>query len=93
MGVSAARGSKLVRISMKTGMGESARFLRHHKNWMSRLVTRQFKPSRLLRELTPVVTDPAANVAGFHLYTFNEVGPTERWRQRAIARLGTRRAT
>jgi methylenetetrahydrofolate reductase (NADPH) len=80
--------AKLVRISMKIGMGESARFLRHHKNWMSRLVTRQFKPSRLLRDLAPVVTDPAANVAGFHLYTFNEVASTERWRRHTLERLG-----
>jgi methylenetetrahydrofolate reductase (NADPH) len=78
---------KLVRISMKIGMGESARFLRHHSNWMSRLVTRQFKPGRLLRDLTPVVTDPASNVAGFHLYTFNEVAKTQRWRRQTLQRL------
>jgi methylenetetrahydrofolate reductase (NADPH) len=79
--------AKLVRISMKIGMGESARFLRHHSNWMSRLITRQFKPGRLLRDLTPVVTDPASNVAGFHLYTFNEVARTERWRRQTLQRL------
>jgi methylenetetrahydrofolate reductase (NADPH) len=80
--------AKLVRISMKIGMGESARFLRHHSNWMSRLLTRQFKPGRLLRDLTPVVSDPASNVAGFHLYTFNEVARTERWRRQTMQRLG-----
>jgi methylenetetrahydrofolate reductase (NADPH) len=85
--------AKLVRISMKIGMGESARFLRHHSNWMSRLITRQFKPERLLRDLTPVVTDPASNVGGFHLYTFNEVARTERWRRRTLDRLETQRAT
>ena len=84
--------AKLLRISMKIGMGESARFLRHHAGWTSRLVTRQFKPGRLLDGLAPIVTDPAANVAGFHLYTFNEVGRTERWRRQAIDRLATRRA-
>jgi methylenetetrahydrofolate reductase (NADPH) len=79
--------AKLVRISMKIGLGESARFLRHHGNWMSRLMTRQFKPDPLLRALAPTVTDPAANVAGFHLYTFNEVARTERWRRQALERL------
>ena len=44
--------AKLVRISMKLGMGESARFLRPDSNWMSRLITRQFKPGRLLSDLT-----------------------------------------
>ena len=48
---------------------------------------------RLLDGLAQVVEEPDTGVAGFHLYTFNEVGRTERWRQRAIARLETRRAT
>jgi methylenetetrahydrofolate reductase (NADPH) len=79
--------AKLVRISMKIGIGESTRFLRHNRNVLARVLTRQFKPDRLLRDLTPVVTDPAANVAGFHLYTFNEIGRTERWRRRTLNRL------
>ena len=78
---------KLMRISMKIGLGESARFLRHHRNWISRLVTRQFKPDRLVRDLTPCVTDPASRVAGFHLYTFNEVARTERWRREVLEKL------
>jgi methylenetetrahydrofolate reductase (NADPH) len=80
--------SKLLRISMKIGLGESARFLRHHSNWMSRLIMRQFKPDPLLRGLAPTLADPAANVAGFHVYTFNELERTERWRREALARLG-----
>jgi methylenetetrahydrofolate reductase (NADH) len=79
--------AKLVRITMKIGMGESTRFLRHNRNMLARVLTRQFKPDRLLRDLEPVVTDPAANVSGFHLYTFNEVGRTERWRRRTLSRL------
>jgi methylenetetrahydrofolate reductase (NADPH) len=80
--------AKLVRISMKIGLGESARFLRNHSNWMSRLMTRQFKPDPLIKALAPTLADPAANVAGFHLYTFNEVARTERWRRATLARLG-----
>ena len=79
--------AKLMRISMKIGLGESARFLRHHGNWMARLITRQFKPDPLLRGLMPTLADPASNVAGFHLYTFNEVARTERWRRQALERV------
>jgi len=79
--------TKLVRISMKIGLGESARFLRHHRNWMSRLMTRQFKPDPLVHGLAPTVADPGAGIAGFHLYTFNEVARTERWRREALRRL------
>ena len=85
--------AKLVRISMKIGVAESARYLRHQHGWASRLMTRQFKPDRLLEGLAQVVTEPDANVAGFHIYTFNEVARTERWRRRTIDRLATRRAT
>jgi methylenetetrahydrofolate reductase (NADPH) len=85
--------AKLVRISIKIGMGESARYLRHNRNVFARLLTRQFRPSRLLEGLERVITDPDANVGGFHLYTFNEVGQTERWRRQAIQRLATPPAT
>jgi methylenetetrahydrofolate reductase (NADPH) len=79
--------ARLMRISVNIGLGESARFLRHHGNWISRLLIRQFKPDRLLRDLTPAVADPALGVAGFHLYTFNEVARTERWRRAAVQRM------
>ena len=79
--------AKLVRIMMKIGMGESARFLSHNRNVIGRLLTRQFKLSGLLQQLTPIVTNPDRGVAGFHLYTFNEVARTERWRQRTLSRL------
>ena len=82
--------AKLVRISMKIGMGESARFLRHQRGMLTRVLTRQFKPTRLLDGLAQVVTEPDTGVSGFHLYTFNEVGPTERWRQRTLSRLTQR---
>jgi methylenetetrahydrofolate reductase (NADPH) len=80
--------SKLLRTSMKIGLGESARFLRHRGSWISRLVTRQFKPGPLVRDLAPIAADPAARVAGIHLYTLNEVARTERWRRAELERLG-----
>ena len=48
-------------------MGESTRFLRHNRNILARVLTPQFKPDRLLRDLAPVGTDRGANVPGFHL--------------------------
>jgi methylenetetrahydrofolate reductase (NADPH) len=80
--------SKLLRISMKIGLGESARFLRAHRAWVRRLITRTFTPDPLLRALGPCLDDPAANVGGLHFYTFNELERTERWRRDTLARLG-----
>jgi methylenetetrahydrofolate reductase (NADH) len=76
--------AKLLRISMKIGLGESARFLRAHRAWLRRLITHTFSPDPLLRELQPLLDDPAANVAGLHIFTFNELERTERWRQRTL---------
>jgi methylenetetrahydrofolate reductase (NADH) len=74
--------TKLLRVSMKIGLGESARFLRAHRAWLPRLMTRTFTPDPLLGELDPLFKDPAANLAGLHVFTFNELERTERWRQR-----------
>ena len=71
---------------MKIGLGESARFLAHHRGWLQRLITRRFRPDALVRGLAPLAADPAAGIAGLHLYTFNEVARTERWRRSALAR-------
>lgn len=78
---------RLIRISVKIGMAESARYLSHQRGWVSRLVTKQFRPDRLLDGVARVASEPDANVGGFHLYTFNEVGKTERWRQKVLNRL------
>jgi methylenetetrahydrofolate reductase (NADPH) len=82
--------SKLLRISMRIGLGESARFLAHHGSWMRRLIAREFKPGAVVDGLRDAFADPSAGVAGLHLYTFNEVGRTERWRQRTLRALTAR---
>jgi methylenetetrahydrofolate reductase (NADH) len=79
--------AKLLRISMRIGLGESARFLRAHRDWLRRLITRTFTPDALIRGLAPLYGDREAHIGGFHLYTFNELERTERWRQNMIERL------
>ena len=79
--------ARLIRISMKIGLGESVRFLGHQHGWLRRLIARQFRPDELLRDLAPTIADPDARIAGFHFYTFNEVARTERWRRATLARL------
>jgi methylenetetrahydrofolate reductase (NADPH) len=71
--------TKLLRVSMKIGLGESTRFLRAHRAWLRRLVTRTFTPDPLLRRLT------SDDIAGVHFFTFNELERTERWRREALA--------
>jgi methylenetetrahydrofolate reductase (NADPH) len=78
--------AKLLRISMRIGLGESARFLRAHRAWLRRLITRTFSPEPLMRGLQPLFDDPASKLAGLHVFTFNELERTERWRRQAVER-------
>lgn len=78
--------TKLLRISTKIGLGESARFLRAHGSWVTRMLRPSgFSPDPLLRGLAPALADPVRKVAGLHVFTFNDVADTERWRRRRMA--------
>jgi len=80
--------AKLLRVSSKIGLTESARFLRGHSNWFLRMVQPGgYVPERFAAGLMPDLAAPERKVAGIHLFTFNEIEPTERWRQETMARL------
>ena len=71
--------ARLLRVSAKIGLGESARFLRAHRAKLRRLAAGAFTPDELIAQLA------AADVAGLHVFTFNELERTERWRREALA--------
>jgi methylenetetrahydrofolate reductase (NADH) len=76
---------KLLRTSMRIGLGESARFLRAHRGWLRAFALRgRYMPTELLQELAPSFADPAARIGGVHVYTFNELERTERWRRELV---------
>jgi methylenetetrahydrofolate reductase (NADPH) len=79
---------KLLRIATRIGVGESTRFVRGHGGLLARLFLRgRYGPGSLIERLAPELADPANAVAGFHLYTFNEIAATERWRRETLRRL------
>jgi methylenetetrahydrofolate reductase (NADPH) len=80
--------AKLLRISTRIGVVDSARFLRGHSNWFLRtLQPGGYSPERFVTGLLPDVARSESKVAGLHVFTFNEIEPTERWRQETLARL------
>lgn len=82
----AVQRAKLLRVSTRIGIGESIRFLRKHGNFVTRfLQPGGFSPDRLIKGLGPALTDPEQKVAGFHVFTFNDLAETEAWRQRRLA--------
>jgi len=81
--------SRLLRISTRIGLGESARFLRWHSSWLLRMaLPGAYRPDRLVSTLAAGLTSPDQGVAGLHVFTFNEVARTERWRREMLRRLG-----
>jgi methylenetetrahydrofolate reductase (NADPH) len=82
--------AKLLRVSTRIGLADSARFLRGHSNWFMRMVQPGgYDPERFAAGLLPDLAAPERNVAGLHFFTFNEIEATERWRQETLARLLT----
>jgi methylenetetrahydrofolate reductase (NADPH) len=80
--------TRLLRLSGRIGLGESARFLRRHGNWLGRMMLpRAYRPEHLLERLAPHLSRPHSDVVGLHVFTFNEIEQTERWRTETIARL------
>jgi methylenetetrahydrofolate reductase (NADPH) len=79
--------SKLLRISARVGVGDSLRFLRTHGGWLRRSLRGHFDPDPLVAGLEASLRRPHPNVGGFHIFTFNDLEGTERWRQRALGRV------
>lgn len=85
--------TKLLRVSARIGLGDSVRFLRKQGARMRHLLRpTTYTPDELLHGLAPLLSDPAGKVAGVHVFTFNELEATERWRQERLARLALERA-
>lgn len=86
--------AKLLRMATTIGVGESTRFLAKHRRTLTRLAAPGgFTGERFLRNLVPALAAPDSNVAGLHVFTFNQVAETEAWRQQLLARLGPETAT
>jgi methylenetetrahydrofolate reductase (NADPH) len=80
--------TKLLAMATKIGVGESARFLTSHANWFARIVAPGgYAPEPFLRKVVRALRWPDAGVAGLHIFTFNQVEATERWRQDRLAEL------
>jgi methylenetetrahydrofolate reductase (NADPH) len=77
--------ARLVRISMRVGIGDSLRFVRRQSGTVARLIG-GYQPDALVDGLLPTLADPAMGIAGWHLFTFNEIRRTEAWRRDLLTR-------
>jgi methylenetetrahydrofolate reductase (NADPH) len=75
--------AKLAKVAVKIGIGESLKFL-HKQHGMLGTVFSRYSPDSIVGPLAPRL--PELGVAGWHLFTFNDVVKTLEWRDRAAAR-------
>jgi methylenetetrahydrofolate reductase (NADPH) len=77
---------KLTQIAARIGVGDSLRYLSKHAGQVLKLVS-GYKPDELLQGLKPLYDEAFYNIAGFHIYTFNQLEKIERWRREALKML------
>lgn len=79
---------KLLRVSGGIGVGESAKFLRKQQSLLWRFfLPGGYSPDKVIKGLTPHFGQRDNHLAGFHVFTFNDLGPTEEWRRQSPRRL------
>ena len=78
--------TKLMTISARIGIADSARYLKKNKRMVGHLLTPgKFGPDALLEGMAPALADPSAKIEALHLFTFNQVAATVEWQQRMLA--------
>jgi methylenetetrahydrofolate reductase (NADPH) len=80
--------AKLMAVSARIGVADSARYLRKNRKLVGGLLSPgRYGPDALLRGLAPAVVDPAARIEALHVFTFNQVVATVEWQRRMLASL------
>ena len=80
--------SRLIALSLRIGVGQSVKVLRKQKGLVRKMLSaKPYQPDELLTGLQPHLDDPVLNIDGFHLFSFNDVERTERWRKETYERL------
>jgi methylenetetrahydrofolate reductase (NADPH) len=79
--------SKLVRVCERIGVGDSLRSLTAGDGEIDGARDGYFDPDPLVLGLGASIDGRQPNMAGFHVFTFNDLEGTERWRQEHLARM------
>jgi len=79
---------RLFTLSLQIGVGQSLNVLKKQRNLLRNIMTVQtYEPDGLLEVLGQHLGDPRLIVPGFHLFSFNDVERTEKWRVKTCDRL------
>jgi len=83
--------AKLLSISREVGVGDSLKFLQKTQgivDFVKQFIGSRGKytPDGLVEGLAPYYDDDTYDMAGLHVYTFNQVPDTEKWRSDMLAK-------
>lgn len=79
---------KLMTISARIGVADSARYLKKNRSMVGHLLSPgRFGPDALLEGLAPSLGEPGVDIEALHIFTFNQVEATVEWQQRMLAEL------
>lgn len=86
--------SKLISLSLRIGVGQSVKVLMRQKGLLTKMISaKPYQPDDLLAGLEPFLGDPEINIPGFHMFSFNDIERTERWRSKTYQKFnGTQHA-
>jgi methylenetetrahydrofolate reductase (NADPH) len=77
--------TKLMAISARIGVADSARYLKKNKAMVGHLMRGgSFGPDAFLEALAPTIADRSAHVQALHVFTFNQVATTADWQRRML---------
>jgi len=77
--------TKLMAISARIGVADSARYLKKNKAMVGHLMRGgSFGPDAFLEALAPTLVDRDAHVQALHVFTFNQVANTADWQRRML---------
>jgi methylenetetrahydrofolate reductase (NADPH) len=80
-----AEMTKLLSLSLRIGVGQSVQVLRKQKGLVRKMLsTKPYQPDDLLAGIEPHLDEPGIDIPGFHLFSFNNIERTERWRNDSI---------
>jgi methylenetetrahydrofolate reductase (NADPH) len=84
----------MLKVSRRVGVGESSRALAHHSRGMLRLAQPgEWRPDAIVDGIAPYLGLPHYRIDDLHMYTFNDLAATERWRRSLLERVRTGEGT
>ena len=79
---------RLLRTSLRIGVGDSLRFLRKKSQVAAELMKSSiYNPDKLVTSISEYKDIADTNLAGYHIFCFNQIEITEKWRTETISKL------